>query len=78
MTIIKIKYLEKPDINLVLQNIIKAYGYKGGITILYKNEDEILSTVENLEGNEVLRSLNIAIYHALYTNLDIEIEELND
>jgi hypothetical protein len=72
MNIVRVKYLEKPNLNLVLENIIKAYGYKGGVTILYKNEDEIKITVENLNTDELLKSLNIAVYHALHMDFCIE------
>lgn len=29
--LIKLHYLDKPDFSIIIKNIIKYYGYKGGI-----------------------------------------------
>ena len=65
MEIVKLKFIEKPDLELLLQNILKSSSYKGGMIILYKNDEEVMSIIENLDINQVLRSLNLVTYQKL-------------
>ena len=65
MELVKLKFIEKPDLELILQNILKSSSYKGGMIILYKNDEEVMSIIENLDTNQALRSLNLVTYQKL-------------
>lgn len=65
MELVKLKFIEKPDLELILQNILKSSSYKGGMIILYKNDEEVVSIIENLDTNQALRSLNLVTYQKL-------------